>query len=94
MLIQCLIENSSLPCFVFGLVFFLSYLENGTGFCTSIAFCFNVCMYLVIRVDRERSGSEVARELDPRQRDLVSLLQLHFALMCACICLSGFCYSF
>ena len=47
----------------------------------------------VIRVDRGRSGSEVARELDPRQRDLVSVLQLHFALMCACICLSWFCYS-
>ena len=31
----------------------------------------HVFVYLasVIRVDRERSGSEVARELHPRQRD-------------------------
>ena len=70
MLIHCLIENSSWPCFVFCPVF-SSYLESGTGFCTSIAFCFNVCMYLFIwvRVDRERSGSEVARVLDSRQRN-------------------------
>ena len=72
-LIQCLIENSPWPCFVFCPVF-SSYLENGTGFCTSIAFCFNVCMYLFIWVllfvlIGGRIGSEVARELDPRQRD-------------------------
>ena len=49
MLIQCLIGNSSWPCFAFCPVF-SSYLESGTGFCTSIAFCFNVCMYLFIWV--------------------------------------------
>ena len=29
---------------------FSSYLESVTGFCTSFAFCFNVCMYLFIWV--------------------------------------------
>ena len=33
-----------------GRVCFSSYLESGTGFCTSIAFCFNVCMYFFIWV--------------------------------------------
>ena len=48
MLIQCWIEKSSGPCFVFGPVFFSLYLERGTGVCTSFAYCFNLCMYLFI----------------------------------------------
>ena len=44
------LKNSSGLCFVFGPVFFSLYLESGTGTCTSIAFCFNVSMHLIIWV--------------------------------------------
>ena len=73
MLIYCLIENSSWPCFVFCPVFFL-VLRKWNWFLYSnciLLKCVHVFVYLgsVIHVDRERSGSEVARVLDPRQSD-------------------------